>query len=212
MRQVGRLFGVCYLPREEWSVSVHGDVITRVYRTAYANWRASVPLYGSPHPLAPFCLLISAIARQIEGGPLCDVALRYEESGGDPLVTPPTEVSESGSVIEVDIRQHPSWSAWAEHWDAGKQAFKSSAPSYLLGVSKYVVGSSTVTVTKYTSNKPAPVQGDLGQIINPGHGYGETGHWLVTTGYVSKRGAFWGRTLVYQYSSRPVPMEIYPQE
>lgn len=211
LKQVGAGFGVCYLAKDEWRVTKTGDTISRTYRTRYSTWRVGCPAIGSAHPLAPLCKLVAATSRQIEGGPLCDVLLNYVQDEPQPdQPVPPDDVSENGAVIEVDIRQHPDFeSDFAPYWDDEKQAFRSDAPEYLRGTIKWVVGSSTVTVTKYSKEGPENVQPDLGTIKNPGHGYGDEGQWLVITGYKVKRGAFWARTLIYQYSSRPVPTQIY---
>lgn len=210
IKSVGTGFGICYLSKDEWKVTKTGDTISRTYRTKYSTWRVGCPNVGTAHPLAPLCKLVTATARQIEGSPLCDVLLNYVQDEPSPnQLTPPDDVSENGSVLTVDIRKHPNFSDFRIHWDNDKQEFKATAPAYLQGVTNFIVGTSTVTVTKFSLTEPADVQGTLGKIADPGHGYGSSGNWLVITGYKVKRGAFWARTLVYQYSSLPVPPEIY---
>jgi hypothetical protein len=205
-------------PRERWSVTEKGQTGTTSYVTLFAGWRQGIPKPGAEHPQAALCKLKKIECEQIDPGTLCRVTLQWEQDEPDPEEdpeadptqgVPTTEVSENGTVIEVDIRQHPKfWTDWSQHWDFDKEQFKSSAPAYLKGVTKYVVGSSQVSVTQFFRGKPADVQGSLGKRENP-PGFSQGGHWLVVGGGRSKQGPWWTRTLVYQYSSTAVPTQIY---
>ena len=199
-----------YQAKDELYYDKFGLKITRIYRALYATWTRYAPGVGSSHPLYPYCLFTSGTARQIVPGFLCDVTLKYEQQQPNIEQPPPTAVSESGSVIEEDIRNHPDFkTTFKQYWDEDKLEFITSAPDYLRGVTKYIVGSSTVTVTKYTASEPSGVQDDLGTVQTPGYGYGRNGHYLVVSGSKNKQGIWWARTLVYQYSSLLVPTQIY---
>ena len=190
-----------------------GMTIQRKFRALYSKYRDSVPKVKSPHPVFTLCQLKTIRAEQIGSADLCDVFLIYvQETFGSSISTavPPVEINETGSTIEIDIRSHLKFTSdFKTHWDEDKQCFKLTAPDYLRGTSKYVVGAGQVAVTTFSHGRPSSVLPLCGKRGNPGNGLGEDGHWLVLTGGVSKRGAFWGRTLVYQYSSKPVPPEIY---
>lgn len=201
-----------YQPQDEWFVDKFGDKIKRVYRDLYVGWKTRMPTIGTAHPQSTTAILASATARQLRKpgmGHLCDVTLNYEQSdvpddGGGTQPVPETEYSESGSTIEIDIQQHPDWDNFKQYWDEDLGRFGESAPAWLRGQSKYIVGSSMLTVTTYHATEPSDVQGDLGKIIDP-PGRGFSGHWLTISGGKNKRGPWWARTLNYQFSSEPIP-------
>ena len=197
--------------RERYRRGAYGEEIVRTYRTLYSTKDATMPAHNSAHPTRPLLKLKEAEAEQIGSADLCDVRLTYQQdepAASEPV--PKDEVSESGSTVEVDIRQHPQFAAeFASHWDSDKLQFQPSAPAYLQGVTKYVVGTGQVAITTFSRSRPDTVQASLGKKLNPGHGLGQEGHWLVITGGVNKRGSWWARTLVYQYSATVVPDEIY---
>ena len=224
------LNGLLYQPQDEIETTIYGDVVCRRAVANYATHKQFLPAIQSRHPILTLCALqrISVRQRALNGA-RCDVELYYEQvEVPESTPVPEDEVSESGSTVEVDIRSHPGFpdrypesrpGGWVEgmgsnfvqYWDADKLSFKvdSATPEYLRGLSKYVVGSGEVAVTKFTKIRPSSVRPLIGRISDPGHGLGSEDQWLILTGGISKRVAYWGRTLVYKYSATPWPVKVY---
>lgn len=207
-------------PRDEITSNIFGDYVRRTFRTAYSGHRALLAPIHTAHPIYTLSTLRTINVSQIPGADLCDVVYNYEPDGvSETAPVPEDEVSEAGSTVEIDIQQHPDFDddeifpAADKVFETvgGAQVFKGfKAGTPLAGQTKYVVGTGQVAITVFSRTKPASVQADLGKLKAPGHGLpGAAPNYLVLTGGVTKRGGFWARTLVYQYSAKPYPTNVY---
>lgn len=81
-------------------------------------------------------------------------------------------------------------------------------PEEVRGMSRYVVGSTTVRCQTYSYNQPASVQGLVGTRETPS-GYSGT-DWLILSGSRTPLVGYWCRELVYQFSARTISSWVYP--
>jgi len=200
---------------DEYDLTDKSFTGTRKYLTAFTGWASTIPDQGDPHPEKPLLKFKGARVKQLEADPTsCEVTLQYAQilqddgSSYEPTEpVPPQEVELSGSSIDVDIRQHPKFTAdFEQYWDSNLSRFADSAPEYLQGVTSYLVGSYTASVRTHYRAKPAVPS--LGVRANP-PGYTEAGQWLRLTCALGRSGPFWVRTEIYQFSALPFPPQIY---
>lgn len=210
-----------------------GATAQRVYYILTSTLAATPPVRGTVHPDFSYLNLESW-----EGVPQGDGTfhlvtesyiqwdLTEVQLGGD---VPVPEVLPIGEKVEVDIRQHPAfygsgddfpYAPWSQYWDfeAGKfrddptdPAFTDNpTPGFLIGLSKWVIGSGSVSITTYSFTEPdaATVRGVIGKLMDaPGQGF--TGHWLVTAAAPERRKPWWAFTVVFQFSADAWPTEVY---
>jgi len=135
---------------------------------------------------------------------------------------PDDVISESDAEIQIDLRAHPKWAeengAWGgsmkDFWDPIRQEFpslprddgswgnaaQSIAPAALWGRTRFLVGAYSVSITEYSFGRPTNVQGLVGRRIVPPGYTGTSANWLVLSGYRTKQGGLWTRTIVYQFT------------
>jgi len=87
-----------------------------------------------------------------------------------------------------------------------------TVPEEIRGMSKFVVGTGTVTETVYSYNEPATVIQNAGKRKTP-TGYPDPSttnqNWLVLSSIKQKEGGFWQVVTVYQFSSRVISDWVY---
>jgi len=137
---------------------------------------------------------------------------------------PDDAVTEAEAEIQADIRASIKWRipnpAWGDRsmqdlWDPMRQEFPAverddgtwgnrvneEPPAPLQGTTKFVVGSLQVFITEFSYGKPSEVLGLVGRrAVPPGYG-GSVKDWLITGASRNKQGAFWARSVSYQYRS-----------
>jgi hypothetical protein len=155
-------------------------------------------------------LKIINYANEPYGAGLTKQTITYEgaDSVGNPL--PSTTYDSQGSMVELDIRQHPDWATEFEpDWDADKGEFIPTSPYY--GISSYIVGSVTVTKTEYFATQPTDRYEDIGTKETPGGGYTGTNKWLIIGTSRRKVGeALYTRETQYLYSAKGWNTTVYP--
>lgn len=82
-------------------------------------------------------------------------------------------------------------------------------PIELAGMSKYVVGTGTVTIREHFFNKPSNVIPKAGKRGVPAGYSGSADFWLVMGGSRGRDGVFWYQELTYQYSAKPISGFVY---
>ena len=206
-------------------VDTSGIKLTLYWRDVWSGglWLRNLPDIGQAPEEFPLCGFVSATARQITPGVLCEVQALFQQitsATGDS--TPATTSAESGSTIRESITKHPKFADvdnhWQQWWNPNTKAFDpnytaipytaAAMPDYLIGLTDFVVGSSTVSVTDYFDGEPSSIKSLLGTIGTP-PGASESGYYLIISGSVNKSGKWWTRTLIYQYSSLLIPTQVY---
>lgn len=221
-KQIGQRFGTLYMPKDEWSENATtGGTCTRTYRALYASWRATAPLLKSRHPAAAYYLLETRDVRQLETNALlCDVMLGYkwDIAANVPgfAQIPADLVDENDTTAEVEIERHPSFDDPAVFPEEDKifdditgrfLGFKKESDWF--GVTKFIVGSFTTTITKY-SLAPFPPPTDVGKLmVPPGYAAGLR-QWLVVGQHRGKQGIFFTRSTTYHFSALPFVDGLYP--
>ena len=200
--------------------------ITVEYRALWANWITTAPSLGSPHPDTDTCCLTGRDAKQILPGFLCDVTLTYSTPAGT-AITPPTiggsnpanslppdDYTETANEVEMPIEAHPSFATIATKANGAiwKQTDPENNPdlwkftgwakdSPYAGFLTFKVGSISESITTYSWSKPSTVTALIGT---------RSGHWLTIGGSISRRGAYWSRTINRLYSTIEWNSVIYP--
>lgn len=207
----GQRFGTFKQPDEEVTEAEDGSQVIKVrYRTVYDSWLTNVAQRGAIHPRYPRATLRDRVAKQLRPSFLCDVTLTYkapktEGDGSAPgpgAVLPPTRYEETNNYVEYAIQKHPNWPNWEQYWDYGRDDWILLAPTYLLGVKTYIVGSVTESETTYSWGRPTSVSEVVNQISGGGH-------WMVVSGAIRQEGLYWSKTLNRIYSKTPFPTQIY---
>lgn len=219
----------------EWQLTLNGDKVTIYYRDVWTNglWRTRVPDVTAALGFTVAGNFVTATARQIDPGVLCEVQIVYALASGGYASTPASTMSENADGVNESITKHSNFNAasgagtpsdanspWKKWWNPATKAFDpgylppgvvgppSPMPDYLIPLTDFAVGSSTITVLDYFTSEPDDVEPMLGKIGTPP---GKTaGNYLLRTGGKNPSGQFWQRRLVYQYSSLPVPTQVYP--
>lgn len=180
-----------------------GYTITIVKTCEWAARDTYTPAIGAAHPTATAYTLKNAKQEQQPGG-FAKITLSYV-AANDSL--PETTVTEQTSQMEVDIQQHPDFAEWEDDWDAENQRFLASSDK--AGISSYIVGSTTVTVTTYYSSKPSAPYEDVGKTDSPGGDYGSANNWLVIGATRQKVGNYWAVEKTYLYSAKAWNTDVY---
>lgn len=181
-----------------------GFTITITKTCAWADRDTYTPAIGTAHPTATAYTLSTAKQEQQKGG-LCQITLTYF-AANDSL--PAKTAVEQTSQIEVPIQEHPDFASWAADWDSENQRFLASSDK--AGITSYIKGSTTVTVTEYFSSKPASPFEDVGTLDSPGADYGSADNWLVIGATRQKVGNYWTVERVHLYSAVPYNPDVYP--
>ena len=223
-------------PKFEWAYDINGDRITVYYRDVTRLWKSRLPALlselGELFGIVVTTKMVSAVARQVvDCGALVEVEILYvQQNIGIGESVPETLIVEDGSSIKESITHHPNFKAasgtgtpsdanspWNQYWDAATGRFQdgsadvdSATPDYLLEVTDYDIGSSTVTVTDYFADEPPNIKSLLGKYAAPPEASPEAAtKYLILTGSKGKSGRWWVRRLVYQYADGGFPTEIY---
>lgn len=151
----------------------------------------------------PSYLLTDVTQEQIPGN-LGKLTLTYTATSEE---LPATTYNEQSSQVEVPIQEHPDFSDWSSDWDEEAQAFKPSSDKY--GITSYIKGSTTVTVTDYFNTKPASEKDSIGKTEAPGGDYGAAAKWLLIAANRSKQGKWWVMQKTYLYSANDWNSDIY---
>lgn len=214
VRAIGQKIGFLRTADERFEKTKDNTTHTVNFVTTWADFPKQCPLYYSEDPQFPGLVLTKASAVKHMGS-LARVTLVYEAPPfpGGSAVIPPPEFSETGSTIEVDIRQHPSFnnetyfpkSEFDENSD--KPPFKKGTSKY--GVTAYLVGSGTCSYTEWFLSTPAP---NLRGIIATPPNKTEVGHWLRVSSEINKNGQFWSRRDTYMFSAKAWDTDIYSPE
>jgi hypothetical protein len=211
--------------KSEWSMDANGDKVVVYYRDVWPGWRGRVPVVNTPWGLSPYLLCVSAIARQIEPGFLCEVEVTFQQQiASGP--TPDTQVTQNASAVRESITKHPNFTAtgfnWQQWWNTGTNQFDPNwvfipnaapipdMPSYLIGLTDYDVGSLTTTVTDYFASDPGSIEGLVGKLGFPPDADGAPDTYLCISGAKGRSGQWYTRSLVYQYSVTPLSEDVYP--
>ena len=142
--------------------------------------------------------------RNQKPGGLCEIVTTYTS----PATTlPETTYAEQSSQIEVDIREHPNFSDWADDWDDDNERFKLSSDK--AGIKSYIKGTTTVAVTSYYNSMPSDDRANIGKIQNPGGSYSGANKWLLVGANRSKQGPIWVMQKTYLYSAKDWNSDIY---
>lgn len=152
-------------------------------------------------------LLVSASQEQAQGG-LCKITLIYENSVSALADVPSTTYDEDTSYIELSIQQHESFSGWSADWDEEKGEFKPSSDKY--GITSFIVGSTVVTKTEYSTSQPSSRYNDVGTLEAPGGGYAGSNNWLIIG--CSRRkisDGLYARETKYLYSAKAFNTDLY---
>ncbi|MGB0991696.1 MAG: hypothetical protein ACPG32_04415 [Akkermansiaceae bacterium] len=91
-----------------------------------------------------------------------------------------------------------------EHPKAGE-----TVPEEIRGMSKYVVGTGTVTAVEYSASEPASVIEDVGKREVPAGQPGTEDNWLIMGARKARRGAWWVLEYVYQFSEKTISGFVY---
>lgn len=233
MKIVGQQLGQVLLwqPEDEFEEDLYGYRATRSYYDRKAGWLGRAPRIGSAHADYPLAELVRRRAIAHRSGAVVKVMLYYEQLTASAATNnlPPDEYSDNGSTIETDLRQNDYYKDVS---DADRATVEEALDNPIAGVTPsftdpralrlfknlrdgfdtFLDGTFQVTKTTYYYKKPSPGMELFGKKEDPGGGYGAAGHWLVITGGTRRRGVFWARDRVYQYSSKVVPDEEYGTE
>ena len=165
-----------------------------------------------PNPFTPLSsgspfLLTNADLEELPGG-LCKITLTYTASAQS---LPATTYTEQSSQVEEPIQTHPDFADWADEWDStangGNGAFLPSSDKR--GITSFIKGSITVTVTTYSDSKPSFSGSTVGTLASPGSDYGSADNWLIIGSNRSLQGYFWVTTTQYLYSPQAYNSDIY---
>lgn len=151
-------------------------------------------------------VLTNATQQQLPLG-IAEIVLTYT-STFDSLPDP--TVVENTSQDRAPIQQNPNFSGWASYWDAANKRFLDGTP--MAGVTDYIIGSTTVTVTTYYNSLPAFNPSIIGQLQSPGGDYGTSDNWLVIGNTRQQQNNFWVVQTTYRYSAagwNPTTPTIY---
>jgi hypothetical protein len=218
------------LPHDEWNIDEKGLSCTRTVLALYAEWQDTVPGLYSPHPFSSAVLFRKArVIQEQEIGDLCLVIMTYDQYylNVASTPTPQPQFGVNGNTIMQDITLHPnfnggagSWDAnapWSQFWDVNLKdwnkassgpGYDPSVPPYLIGWTKFPDGAATIwTKTFYDSQPVDPLP--VGQIVDPGFGFGPSGCYFCGTADRQKENAFWYDLLHFQYYPRGVPTQIF---
>lgn len=224
--------GALQQPTQKWTRTKLGDVCTVEYELPYSQWRQWVPKIYSKHPENSHIWLTHVEVEQT-GGPRCKVTLSYEPgdnpANNDELQMPGDangrEFSEQGASLELPIQEHPDFDdnekfpgkIWEGKQFMGFENLKENEHNKF-GVTHFIPGTMTVTVTTYSRNEPAEVKDLIGKLVDPPgyHSYtGKKNFLIITASNNSPRtrvhGAFWGTVAVYQFNKAGWDKDIYPE-
>jgi hypothetical protein len=148
--------------------------------------------------------IATTVERTQKPGGLCEIVTTYTS----PATTlPDTTYAEQSSQVEVDIREHPNFSDWADDWDDENERF--NLTSTKAGIKSYIKGTTTVTVTSYYNSMPSDDRANIGKIQTPGGSYSGTNSWLLVGANRSKQGPIWVMSKTYLYSAKDWDTDIY---
>lgn len=182
---------------------VTNGVITQTITCSWDDKDTHTPSLNSEHPENSNYTLQAATQERIPGD-LCKITLTYATDFDE---LPDTTVVEQSSQEQVDIREHPNFGDWSAEWDAEAEAFLPSSSKY--GISSYIKGTTTVTVTEYFASKPASRRNDIGTLDSPSVDYGSAENWLIIASTRQQQGTFWTRQTTYLWSAKPWNADIY---
>jgi len=155
-------------------------------------------------------LRLSDFQNEPYGGGFTKQTVTYTGADSESLPAIPTTTYESqGTMVELDIRQHPDWDTkFKTHWDDAKGEFKLT--SEYRGITSYIVGSVTVTKTEYFSSQPTDRYSSIGTLEVPGGGYSGTNKWLIIGTARRKVGeGLYSRETTYLYSAKGFSTDLY---
>jgi hypothetical protein len=167
-----------------------------------------VPTINSPHPTLTGYWLTTVDAEEMPGS-ICKATLTYTAQYNS---LPATTFIEESSSYRESITQHPSFSSWASQYNQELGMFP---PGTIIsgqnfgGVSDYIVGTTTVTMTEYFDSMPDSNHTLIGQLEVPNEAYGEATNWMITGSTRQQQGYFWIRVTVFQYSAIGWNTQIY---
>lgn len=178
----------------------------QVVQVIVCDWSARAsytPTLYSAYP-ADSSYIATDIRRKIKPGGLCEITITYTAPATD---IPATAYIEQSSQMEVDIREHPNFSDWADQWDQENERFLPSSSKS--GIKSYIKGTTTVTVRSFYASKPSSDRANIGTIQNPGSDYSGTNNWLLVGSNRSQQGPLWIKENIYLYSAKAWDEDIY---
>lgn len=178
--------------------------ITVVQTCDWADRYTYVPTLSSANPDNAAYLLTNYTIEEITGN-LAKINLIYTAQAE---TLPATTAVEQSSQVEVDIREHPSFSDWSAEWDSTNQQFLPTSTKY--GITSYIRGTTTVTITEYFWSKPSSNRGNIGKTQSPGGDFGDGTNWLVIGSTRQLQNNLWTRVTTYLYSATAWNADIYP--
>jgi len=182
--------------------TLSGQVVVTI-TCNYADRASYTPALNSFYP-DDSTFIATSVERNRKPGGLCEIVTTYTAPATE---LPDTTYTEQSSQIEVDIREHPNFSDWADDWDDDNERFKLSSSK--AGIKSYIKGTTTVTVRSYYNSKPSSNRSDIGKIQNPGSDYSGSSNWLMIGSNRSKQGPIWVKENVYLYSAKAWDSDIY---
>lgn len=184
------------------NVTLAGQIVTKV-TCDYSDYATYAPALNSTYPTDSTFLATTVEINQLNAQ-LAEIVTTYTSTA---TAIPATTYNEQSSQVEVPIQEHPNFSDWAADWDDANQRFFPSSDKY--GITSYIKGTTTVTVTSYFTSKPTDDRSNIGKIQSPGGDYSETNQWLLVGANRSKQGANWVMAKTYLYSATEWSSDIY---
>jgi len=211
MNTYGTLTSVTNNTKEVFSTTTNNgtsnSTLSAVFTvTVTCDWEdrtSYTPALNSAYP-SDSAFIATTVERNQKSAGLCEIVTTYTS----PATTlPDTTYAEQSSQVEVDIREHPNFSDWADDWDDDNERFVLSSDK--AGIKSYIKGTTTVTVTTYYNSKPSSDRNNIGKIQNPGSDYSGTNNWLLVGCNRSKQGPIWVMAKTYLYSAKAWNTDIY---
>lgn len=185
------------------NLNVNGS-ITQTITCDWSDIDSNTPALSSYYTGSTTYILTSVTQEELPAS-LAKITLTYTAQY-DSL--PATTVVEQNSMERVAIQEHPSFSSWSSEWDNTAGAFIPSSSKY--GITDYVTGSTTATLTEYFESKPGNNGAHIGKLQYPGGDcIGDATNWLVIGSNRQQQGIFWVRVTTYQYSAKAWNSDIY---
>ena len=175
---------------------VSNSSFTQTITCLWTDRLTNTPNINSLYPTNNHFYLQQAEHVELDAG-LCEITLTWAT---DFDVFPADTAVEQSSQQEVPIQEHPNFSDWSSDWDASNNQFLSTSTKY--GISSYLKGTTTVTVTEYFYSQPNTKMADIGCTEMPmGTWPGSAQNWLIIASTRQQQNQNWTRQTTYLYRS-----------
>ena len=183
---------------------VSNGSFTQTITCLWTDRNTNSPAVNSLYPTNQHYYLQQVEHVQLDAG-LCEITLTWVTDFD--ILPPPTAVEQS-SQQEVPIQEHPHFSDWLADWDATNNQFISTSTKY--GISSYLKGTTTVTVTQYFYQQPLTKMADIGCTEMPlGTWPGSAQNWLIIASTRQQQNQNWTSQTTYLYSFKEWNSDIY---